>query len=334
MVTTTLEVPGPAGETILVPFAPGDDENLRHADLEAYYREHGYAIARGLIPERLCKQVRSAFDEEVRPHRGFLFRQTTGRPERHALTACGFMANPLINVQDLRSGVFPEFQAAALGAITHADLTSAVAALIGERGIVVQSMCFEGNPATPAHQDGYYLDSTKRGSMVAAWIAVEDIHPGAGRFFVYPGSQRLSVAENAGVNDVAFHHDRYHAAIIDAVRNGDAPCRAPALRAGDVLFWNARTIHGSLIDIVPSRSRFSLTAHYIPASGGYLQLERRVVALDLVRINGVDVHRQRPQDDLLHRATLDIAGRFPRSYSFAKRCAIRAMALRPGRRRP
>jgi phytanoyl-CoA hydroxylase len=39
---------------------------------------------------------------------------------------------------------------------------------------------------------------------------------------------------------------------------------APALKTGDVLFWNSRTIHGSLPTIDERYSRKSLTCHYVP----------------------------------------------------------------------
>jgi ectoine hydroxylase-related dioxygenase (phytanoyl-CoA dioxygenase family) len=43
-----------------------------------------------------------------------------------------------------------------------------------------------------------------------------------------------------------------------------AACTIPQMSAGDVLFWNSRLIHGSLPGSDPTKSRLSLTAHYIP----------------------------------------------------------------------
>src|SRR3546814_11124767 len=85
--------------------------------------------------------------------------------------------------------------------MTHPRVQDAVRTIRGEAGKIVQSMYFEGNPATWAHQDSYYLDAEVLGRMVGAWIAVEDIAPGAGRFFIYPGSHRLDVARNGGKVD-------------------------------------------------------------------------------------------------------------------------------------
>ncbi|MCA2967834.1 MAG: hypothetical protein INH43_04900 [Acidobacteriaceae bacterium] len=45
--------------------------------------------------------------------------------------------------------------------------------------------------------------------------------------------------------------------------------KIPEMRAGDVLFWNSRLIHGSIAGQDPSRSRLSLTAHHIPDGFGF-----------------------------------------------------------------
>lgn len=41
------------------------------------------------------------------------------------------------------------------------------------------------------YQDTYYLDAEEIGRMTAAWIAFEDIAPGARRFFVFPESHLI-----------------------------------------------------------------------------------------------------------------------------------------------
>ncbi len=44
---------------------------------------------------------------------------------------------------------------------------------------------------------------------------------------------------------------------------------APAMRRGDMIVWNSRTIHGALPTRDPARSRKSLTAHFLPAELGF-----------------------------------------------------------------
>src|SRR3546814_3176594 len=149
------------------------------------------------------------------------------------------MLNPILNVQSMDARHFPRFRETGVGIMTHPRVQDAVRTILGEAGKIVQSMYFEGNPATWAHQDSYYLDAEVLGRMVGAWIAVEDIAPGAGRFFIYPGSHRLDVARNGGKVDIAFNHGRYKQLVTDCIRTRGMQCRAPALGRGDVLLWRS-----------------------------------------------------------------------------------------------
>lgn len=62
---------------------------------------------------------------------------------------------------------------------------------------------------------------------------------------------------------------------------------APALAKGDVLFWNSRTIHGSLATRDTGRSRKSLTAHYLPSQMTFGNL---FVSKPWIRYEEVDGH--------------------------------------------
>jgi phytanoyl-CoA hydroxylase len=97
------------------------------------------------------------------------------------------------------------------------------------------------------HQDTYYLDAEEIGRMTAAWVAVEDIAPSAGPFFVYPKSHLIDMAKNGGDFDIAFHHERYKEFVKQVIGDHALVCRAPALSKGDVLFWAARTIHAACL---------------------------------------------------------------------------------------
>src|SRR4029077_18306883 len=93
---------------------------------------------------------------------------------------------------------FLGFREASERVLSHSAMQDALDAVLGEPGKLVQSIYFHGNPATSPHQDTYYLDSAQIGSMTGAWIAAEDIAPGAGRFFVYPGSHKIDMQKNGG----------------------------------------------------------------------------------------------------------------------------------------
>lgn len=293
-------------------------------EISSYYQENGYVVVRDVIPPELCEGVRQAFTAEIKPSSAYIYRQpSSGNAERHQFSDHGYMVNSILNLHDLSRQQFPQFTQLGLEVLTHRELQRVTQAVLGEAGILVQSMYFEGNPATWAHQDTYYLDSQRLGAMTAAWIALEDIQPGAGRFYVYPGSHQIDMSKNGGGVDIAFHHQRYKELILSVIRNHNLECRAPALRQGDVLFWAARTIHGSLETTQPWASRNSITAHFIPASAGFMQYQSRLRTLHLEQINGQQLHHPKDQNRLKYKLLLALETRFPQAFRMAKRLATK-----------
>jgi phytanoyl-CoA hydroxylase len=321
------EISAPTGDTVSIPESSTEDRSyFTRLDSAAhqYLRAEGYVVLRDVLSGRTCAEIRRAWAAEVKPYPGFLYRQTTARAERNATNEHGYVMNPVLNLQDLEPQRFGGLRRATLDAFTAPALIGALRAVFGEDPKLVQSMYFEGNSATWAHQDTYYLDSEHVGTMVAAWVALEDIHPGAGRFYVYAKSHLIDLAKNGGDFDVAFHHDRYKQLIVELIRSRHLELRAPALTAGDVLLWNAKTIHGSLPTHRTFNSRQSLTAHYIPKSHRFLQLQSRIKPLALSEHNGIQVHCPKNQQHLQNRVTLYVESRFPRPFYFAKRLAVKA----------
>jgi phytanoyl-CoA hydroxylase len=292
-------------------------------EIRRYYSEYGYVVVRGLVQSQFCDQARAFFTREVKPFKGFIYRQASANPERHVLSERGFMLNTILNVQSLDPCHFDGFRQASLDVLTDNHLQRVVQLILGEPGKLVQSMFFEGNPVTWAHQDTYYLDAEEIGRMTAAWIAVEDIAPGAGRFFVYPKSHLVDMAKNGGDFDIAFHHERYKALVQRVIRENGLTCRAPALHRGDVLFWAAKTIHGSLPTSDPAHSRSSFTAHFIPETSRFLQYQSRIKPLKIQTINGMGVHHPKDLAKASHRAVFSVETRFPRLFQAVKKLAIK-----------
>ena len=314
------------GDKLNVPVASADDFayfTSDSADVRAYYDEYGYVVIRGLIPSGLLDCANTAFDKEVLPSRHFIYRQATANPERHTFTSSGYMLNSILNLQSLDSRYFGVFRGAAERILSDSSMQRALVSILGEPGKLVQSMYFHGNPTTWPHQDTYYLDSERIGAMTAAWIASEDIAPGSGRFFIYPGSHKIDMQRNGGNFDIAFHHDRYKHLVKNIIKNTNLQCRAPALAKGDVLFWNAKTIHGSLPTSQPEQSRRSFTAHYIPESHRFLQFQSRVKALRYSSVNGMQISRPKDQIKAVNRAILFIETRFQWAFRTAKKIAIK-----------
>lgn len=291
--------------------------------IKSYYDENGYVVIRGLIPTEIIDSANTSFDNEVLHSERFIYRQATADPERHAYTESGFMLNSILNPHSMDPRFFHSFRSGAEHVFTDENMQLALQLLFGAPAKQVQGMYFHGNPSTWPHQDTYYLDSEHIGAMTAAWISCEDIAPGAGRFFICPGSHHIDMKRNGGDFDIAFHHGRYKQLVNDIIRSKNLEWRAPALAKGDVLFWNAKTIHGSLPTSQPERSRRSFTAHYIPKSHNFLQFQSRVLTLEFSTVNGMQVYRPKDQAKAINRAVLFVETRFPRVFKVAKKIAIK-----------
>lgn len=322
----TYEIVSPSGEMVSIPekYDPQNDPYLKldtPEKIKSYYLENGYVVIRQLVNPELCKKIIQYLNSEIRPYPKHLYRQVTGNPEKHKFTEKNFILNSLLNLQDLSSRHFSNFKNTALEIFTDKKLIKVIETILGESAVLVQSMLFEGNPATWAHQDSYYLDSAEIGKMIGAWIAIEDIQPGAGRFYVYPKSHLIDIEKNGGSIDIAFNHSRYKDLIIKIIKDKKLICTAPALKQGDVLLWGSKTIHGSLNTTQPQYSRTSLTAHYIPESKPYLQYQSRNLKLKLKNINGLKIHGPKDQDRIINQSIFFIETRFPRLFPLIKTIA-------------
>ncbi len=296
-------------------------------EMVQFYRQHGFVIRRGLIAQNSCSAVTDAFDHEVRGYAGYIYRQTTANPERHVMDACGRMMNPILNPLSLRTSTFPSYKSAVSAVLASDNLFGVVHKILGHDATLVQSMYFEGGLGTWAHQDTYYLDSEKLGSMVAAWIALEDIDEGAGRFFVGMDSHKIDMVKNGGDFDIAFNHDRYKKLVLDVIKSENVRIISPALKKGDVLLWNGKTIHGSHAP-TNVRTRRSLTAHFIPSDHRFLQLQSRIKNIKPGKVNGHSCYSPKNQDILLNRAVLAVETTFPEQFKWCKRKIVKLITGR------
>ena len=325
-----VQVPETLDEDPSIKFSVGDWKKIRE-----YYEQNGYVVLRSGFSAADCDRVRELWDTEVRPSQNFIYRQATAKAERHAFNSKKWIMNPILNLQSVDPYSFPEFRNFSTGNIlTSKSLTDTFTSIFGgEKPKIVQSMYFEGNSATWEHQDSYYLDSEEIGSMAGAWIALEDIAASAGRFFICPGSHKIDLGKQDENNNIADNHNVYIQSVVTKIRDLSLQIRAPFLEKGDVLFWNAWTIHGSLDSQDPDHSRSSITCHAIPESHRFLQLQTRILSLQLDEVNGVQVHRPKDLARFRNRVVFALETRFPRAFYGMKRIIIRFMVKRAEQRR-
>lgn len=226
-----------------------------------FYDENGFYIFQKLVPEDLIEKILDIYNSKILESSNYFFRQSSNRWERNKLTGYGYCEESFLNVHDYPD--YPGFCEAARQIFCLSQVREALTQLTGSvEHNLMQSMLFDLNAATPAHQDWYYLDSIPSGHLLAGWFALEDIHEDAGRFYVLPKSNQVDFDLTT---EEKVSNAPYVQKLKEYVASHQSDIYAPALKKGDVLFWNSRTIHGSLDIRNPKYSRKSLTAHYLPS---------------------------------------------------------------------
>ncbi|MBI3896972.1 MAG: phytanoyl-CoA dioxygenase family protein [Gammaproteobacteria bacterium] len=257
------------------------------AALINFFDEQGYAVIRNVVSKEVCRHAIEAFNRDVKPDKRFFKRHESGTFERHVFTEAGFMKYPIMNIQDLSGRRLEAFRRAGLDVLTYRRLQDVLAALFGESGKIIHTMYFDGNQQTWPHRGSHYIDSEQIGRMAGVWVAAEDIHVGAGRFFVHARSHRADIPTD-GQDPNGHDYKQKLAEFIDK-HAAEFPRVAPTLQQGDVILWSSLTIHGSLATTTPEYSRRSFTAHYIPASHRYRWMQRFPGSDHNIVVNGVEI---------------------------------------------
>ncbi|RZL11232.1 MAG: hypothetical protein EOP40_03530 [Rubrivivax sp.] len=223
-----------------------------------YYLEHGYVVMDQVVPHAHIDRLMKLYQGQILHSKAKFYRQNTNVYDANRMTPAGHVIQSFLDIHHYKK--FPDFRQAALDLYFSDELLGALSNVTGYgKHNLMQSMLFDANATTPPHQDWWYLDSVPNGKLLGAWIALEDIHEDAGRFFVLPGTHHVQMHEaNLAHSDWLARMKNFMVSHPDMVK-------APALKKGDVLFWNSRTIHGSLPTRDMQYSRKSLTAHFMPS---------------------------------------------------------------------
>lgn len=256
---------------------------------QEYYEENGYYICRNLISHELIDQLLQRYQEEIVPSDYQFFRQTNSKFESHKFTEYGYIKQSFLDIHDYQE--FPEFSRRARDIYTCLAIRDALTEVTGFATFnLMQTMLFDANTATVPHQDWWYLDSVPNGHLLGAWFALEDIDERAGRFFVLPKS--MGVDLHSDTPDLS--HPDWLKRVATYVAQHPEQIHAPEMKKGDVLFWNSRTIHGSLHTQDQRFSRKSLTAHYMPAEFKFGNVFLIKDPLEYKTYNGMKFYRTAP----------------------------------------
>jgi ectoine hydroxylase-related dioxygenase (phytanoyl-CoA dioxygenase family) len=134
--------------------------------------------------------------------------------------------------------------------------------LMGHEVLAAQSMYYykpPGSRGQAMHQDNFYL-MVEPQTCVAAWTAVDDADPGNGGMYLVADTADEEIV-CPGQADPA---ESFTTHLVPLPRGKKAaPC---VMKAGDTLFFNGSSIHGSGPNRSKNRFRRSFICHYVPQS--------------------------------------------------------------------
>lgn len=121
------------------------------------------------------------------------------------------------------------------------------------------------------HQDSYLNPAHVGDSYVAAWIALDDIHPFSGPFQYVPGSHRWrqvtqeKIGHHLDLADPAWpkqSEDILSPLFEDEITRNNAHVETWVPKFGDVLLWHGRLLHRGSKAITPGMIRPGIIVHF------------------------------------------------------------------------
>jgi ectoine hydroxylase-related dioxygenase (phytanoyl-CoA dioxygenase family) len=220
--------------------------------MKASFAQHGYAVARGLFSEAEVEEIKSTFariaeNGPVRGHFEPVSKEESG-------------GDPL---KEFPRVMHPHrFDALSRKNLVHPGVMTCLQELMQDEVLAAQSMFYykpPGSRGQAMHQDNFYL-LVEPQTCVAAWTAIDDADPENGGMYLVADTAEEEIAcpEKANAAESFTTH------FVPTPKGKKAvPC---VMKAGDTLFFNGSSIHGSGPNRSKDRFRRSFICHYVPKS--------------------------------------------------------------------
>lgn len=278
----------------------------------SFYQRHGYLISKKLIPSDIIDELVASYDTYIKNSKSYFFRQNKNYWTQNRKNKYGFVKDSFLDPHEFNK--HPEFRDSFRKVIMHANLRERLQEILSEVKIkLMQSMFFDLNTETWAHADNWYLDSIPNGKLLGVWIALEDIDPEAGQFYVVKNTNKkifeLNVSELIS--------DKLHQKKVNEyISRNHSDVFKPELKKGDVVFWNSKVLHGSTKTMNPKLSRKSITGHFMPAWCEFGNIKHKFNReLEFKEYNGfeyrIDDKKYTPLTNIKTKAIKIIFNQFP-----------------------
>ena len=226
-------------------------------DLE-FYEANGYVVFKGAVDPALCDDYAEAFKQIWTDPPPTLWASLGGR----IVAFDPAQYERIVKVAD-----FHYYYPRAVE-ILYPPRVLRFLELIYERApVVFQTMTVRKGTEEPLHTDTGPLSLTEPMSLVASWLALEDVQPGSGELQFVPRSHRvpeqLVNGRKAHLGDMHAYHQSLEALKAECEER-DYGVQQFMAKKGDVLIWAADLLHGGKPIENAELSRKSLIAHFMP----------------------------------------------------------------------
>ncbi len=270
--------------------------------LEGFFAPHQVDRAAAAVGSLLEERPRDVVVESLNTGRRTFWAAADTREARH------FRFNDLYLMSE-------ELRELAL----ESELASILEGALGEPAVLCNSLNLEKGCSRSIHIDSLYLTPRTPHSLVAAWIALEDVHPDAGPLVYYPGSHKIPLYR---FNDGSHHADPDEEAdwfdYIDVqIRLRGLKERRFTARKGDVIILHSDLVHGGSPIRDLGRTRRSMICNYFGES------DCRERDLEIVSMNGGHWMRRLPRPVAVTPSTFGPDWPFPEESYLARHPDVR-----------
>lgn len=159
---------------------------------------------------------------------------------------------------------------AVINEVMHdAGLLKLLSFILDKEVVPFQTLNFIKGSGQRAHSDSIHMTTYPLGYLIAAWIALEDIHPDSGPLFYYPGSHKLPYLLNDDFENYSTslklgnkQYSDYEDLVEEIISKTSYEKKVYLAKKGDVLIWHANLIHGGMPVANPALTRKSMVVHY------------------------------------------------------------------------
>lgn len=146
------------------------------------------------------------------------------------------------------------------------QLLNFLAEALDAEPVLCNSLNMEHGSAQEFHVDSLFMTPLTRGGLVASWVALEDVRPGAGPLRVYSGSHKIPPYRFSNGQSHALEAElpdwgKYMQGELDS---RELQAESVYARRGDVVVWHADLVHGAELITDRSLTRKSVVGHYFP----------------------------------------------------------------------